>query len=284
MNETILHYSLIRFLPHIEAGEFVNVGVVAMSPDAKFFDFKIESKKIKRVTEFFPEIRKNAHIYRKGLQALVSRLEHTQQVQSSEFADFSNGFFQMLARPRETIFRFSEPRTLLTENPIEELEQLFSTYVERKFHSTPNGPEEKLRQRLHGWLKTANLSRYYKAEEIGTSEYVVRFPFVTNSQQENGALKAIKPLNLNQDKSGDILQHGDDWLARIRRLERMDTLPKQLLFAVKQPTAGTIEHQAAQEICQELSRLRGVTTLNFEDPNSILDWANISTPLGKMLK
>lgn len=283
MNETILHYSLIRFLPYIEAGEFVNVGVVAMAPGAKFFDFKIESKKIKRVTDFFPEIRKNSDIYRKGLQVLASRLEHTQQVQSSEDADFSHGFFAMLARPRETIFRFSEPRTLLTENPIQELEQLFSTYIERQLHSTPNSAEEKLRQRLQQWLRSANLSRYYKAEEIGTSEYVVRFPFVTTSPHGNGALKAIKPLNLNQDKSGEILQHGDDWLARVRRLERMDTLPQQLLFAVKQPTAGTLEHQAAQEICQELSKLRGVTTLNFEDRDLILDWANTSTALGRML-
>jgi len=44
------------FLPYPETQEFVNVGVVLMCADERFFDFRIETRRRDRVTGFFPEL------------------------------------------------------------------------------------------------------------------------------------------------------------------------------------------------------------------------------------
>ncbi|MFP3758365.1 DUF3037 domain-containing protein, partial [Cupriavidus sp. SIMBA_020] len=48
-------YALVRFMPYPETGEFANVGVVVMSPTARFFGYKLLDR-VGRITAFFDEL------------------------------------------------------------------------------------------------------------------------------------------------------------------------------------------------------------------------------------
>jgi hypothetical protein len=56
MTKIACNYSVIRFLPYPESGEFVNIGVVVSGPQTGFLDFRIERKKFGRIGKFFPEL------------------------------------------------------------------------------------------------------------------------------------------------------------------------------------------------------------------------------------
>lgn len=284
MKEHVCHYALLRFLPYREAGEFVNIGVVLACPELGFLDFAIERKKFKRITDFFPELKANVAIYRDGLRTLDREFERLRlhNGQKRGFSPLANQSpireaFTALLHPREALFHFGAPRTLLAMDPAQQLRELFENYIERQLTRVSNGPEEHLRRRMQSCLQQFNLSRYYKEDELGNANYTVKFPFVAfDPAFPQNPLKVIKPLNLAQDKSGEVYQHGDDWLARVRRLNKMDALPQNLLFAVNQPLRGTPQQRAAAEICQELATFKGVKTFDFEATTQIINWAQLS--------
>ena len=52
MKKYACQYAIVRFLPYLETGEFANVGIVMLCPDAGFFDFKL-LRHVRRITAFF---------------------------------------------------------------------------------------------------------------------------------------------------------------------------------------------------------------------------------------
>ena len=283
--EHVCHYALLRFMPYREAEEFVNIGVVLTCPEVGFLDFAVERTKFKRVTDFFPEFKpkETVTIYRDGLGALLREIERfsLQAQHDRRFKHFQaeqlRAAFLALTRPREAIFHFGSARTLLAPSPELALEQLFALYIERQLTHVPDSPEEHLRRRLVQWLAQSGLGRVYREEKIGTADYAVTFPFVAGPADAPPSLRrAIKPLNLAQQTTSDVYNHGDDWISRLRRLKRMDALPAATLFAVKQPPLGTPTQRAAAEIRAELADYAGVETLDFEATPRILEWAQLS--------
>lgn len=282
-NEHLCHYALLRFMPYREAEEFVNIGVVLACPKTGYLGVAVERKKWRRVTDFFPEFktRKTMAIYRDGLAILLRELDrfavqaaHDRRLNHPQSAEQTRATFLALTRPREAIFHFSEPRTLLTQNVERQLQQLFDLYVERQLTESSDAPEEHLRRELNRFLTQSGLANLYRKTEIGPPERAVAFPFVAGpTDAPPSLLRAIKPLNLSHDQSGEIYRHGDHWVGNLRRLKRADALPAATLFAIRQPPTGTPTARAAAEICAELNEYRGVTTLDFQAMPQILDWA-----------
>src|SRR5438552_6703190 len=56
MGEVVCNYAIARFRPYRETGELVNVGVVLVCPQVNYFGYLFETRKYKRVTDFFPEL------------------------------------------------------------------------------------------------------------------------------------------------------------------------------------------------------------------------------------
>jgi hypothetical protein len=140
------NYAIARFLPYAETGEFVNVGVALICPEAGFFDFQLARKK-RRVTGFFKELDKT--IYAAGLkyfcEELTSlrgalRLRDIKRASGGFEKEYALGVFRELVKPRESIFRFGAARTVLADDPAEHLRELYAFYVERQF-ATKEHPE-----------------------------------------------------------------------------------------------------------------------------------------------
>jgi len=269
MKEFICNFAPIRFLPYRETGEFVNVGVVVHCPQLDFFDFRVVTRKTRRITGFFPEL--EVDVLKKALRGLQHELE-TLPMTATELERVSNvspkiseyliARFRELVRAREGLLHFGPMGTCLIDKHETAVDDLFSHYVERQFAQGPEYQEKVMRVRLYQFLKDWNVSRFYKKNEIiGDDEFHVNMPFVhySNARVE----RVIKPINLSQDTASEIIDHGGTWVSRMQRLKKKGQLPRTVIFPVKLPNEGK-QLSAAREICHEMEAV-GILPLAFSD-------------------
>ena len=247
-------------------------------PRSGLLRYAFERRKHKRITDFFPEL--DFSIFKAGLSGLLKELsrvtcreKETAQLVLGGEAQARIGAFKELVRARETIFHFGEVATVLTPDPKAKLEELFTFYIQRRFASDREYQEVIMRRRLGDFLQKVNLARFYKQDQmVGDESYRVILPFV----HYDGATprKAIKPLHLAKEATTEIYRHGDAWISTVRRLNRINRLPTELLFTVKQPTGNKQREAAAQEICSELQN-HGALTVPFSDHDAIERFARV---------
>src|SRR5438128_996432 len=72
MKDLVSNYAIVRFMPYKETGEFVNLGVVMTCAQTNLFAFRVETRRQKRVTDFFPEL--EISVFKAGLDAFMQDL------------------------------------------------------------------------------------------------------------------------------------------------------------------------------------------------------------------
>ena len=279
------NYAVIQFLPYPETGEFVNVGVVLACSPAGYLDFAVARRRM-RVNQFFPEL--NSEIYMAGLHCLKEELLFHRSVQDEVhghliFPELRASFlekFRNVVRPRESLFRFSEIKTTLADDPKSALKHAMEHYVERQFARAKEYQETIMTNRLRGLFETHGLSNVYQSAPLGNETYQVKFPLV--QMDGANALKAIKPLDLDKSDSTKILEHGDAWINRIQRLEKIGQLPGQILFAVRAPEGDGQRRDAARDIIDQLQKLDAEVT-SIKDESRVLQFASAARELSPAL-
>lgn len=257
------NYAVIQFLPYPETGEFVNVGAVLACAPAGYLDFKIARRRV-RVTDFFPELK--SEIYTEGLRFLKKELSFYRLVNNEwngqfVFPELRASLlekFRHVVRPRESLFRFGEIKTTLADCPKSALKHVMERYVERQFAATKEYQETVMANRLRGLFKANGLAGLYQTATLGDETYKVNFPLVQLSGSV--VLKAIKPLDLDKPDSTKILEHGDSWVTRVRRLGKIGAFPKQILFTVREPDMDGRRRNAARDIMDQLKELDALVT------------------------
>lgn len=278
MSEFVCNYAIARFRPYRETGEFVNVGVVLLCPQLGFLGHAFERRKHKRITDFFPEL--DIDVFKAGLAGLLKELSRmtghgpdNQQFVLEDEAQIRLAAFRELVRVRETLFHFGEVGTVLAEEPKAKLAQLFNYYIERQFARDREYQEIIMRRRLGDFLQKINLARFYRQDQrVGDDNYHVILPFV--HFEGDKPRKVIKPLHLEKPTTTDIYRHGDAWISHVRRLQRINRLPKDFLFAVRYPGGKSKGQAAAREICNDLEKL-GALTVPFADTEAIRRFAQV---------
>jgi len=270
-------YSIVRFAPFVETGEFANVGVIMIAPEQRFFDFKLLIQRHSRVTHFFEQL--EPKVYRATMRNLREELTRVAGLLRQHGFDrrlkvndveFAKGLFAEIIRPRETVIKFGEPRAVLAEDNHATLDELYGFYVERNF-VTREYQEAVLERGVRRWLYQARIIDRFARQEVGDEEYHVSFPFV--ERHDDHPVKAIKPLHLAHNQPSKILDHGGQWLFRVGQLKRRNLLPEHLLFAVQGPTADGARERAYQEIVGSLIDT-GVKVLPYTDKELILKFAS----------
>ena len=254
MKKYACQYAIVRFLPYLETGEFANVGIVMACPATGYFDFKLLNR-IRRITAFFEEL--DAGIYRRAksdfqqeLQRIHNWLDpHKGEIQTPEFV---RHFFSELTRPREVMMRFEGVRVLMTDDPAQQLDELFGYYVERNF-ATKAYQEQLLDKTVRKVLVDAQLNKQFQANTIGNADsYHAKFPFV--HFEDGRAVKAIKPLHLAQADPAAIFDHGWAWIGKVQKLRALHLLPEHILFPVQGPTEADGERfEMFTDISQKLA-------------------------------
>lgn len=263
-------YSIVRFMPFVETGEFANVGILLVAPEQGYLDFKLMTRQT-RVTHFFEHL--DGKVYKATMQAVREELtraaELLRQVGTGNPAATGNEVFAEIVRPRETVVRFAETRVVLATDPRETLDELYGYYVERDF-VTPQYQEAVLEKTMRTWFSKARIGKRFHKARLGNEEYGVPFPFV--EQIDQLPVKVIKPLHLGQDEPTRIIEHGDQWRMRVNRLRDKKQLPERVLFAVQGPQHDGLREDAFRDVVDGLKDT-GVTVLPYEDKNLILEFA-----------
>lgn len=276
MNKTPCQYAIVRFMPYVETGEFANVGVVMMAPQARYFGFKLLTRRHGRITKFFEDL--EANVFRHAMYELKDELGRVHDVLKGHGFDrrlkhndveFAKGLFAEVVRTRETIVRFGEPRVVLADEPKETLNELFAYYVERNF-VTKEYRETVMEKGMRQLLFKHQLGERFHRTKVGDDQFHVTFPFV--ELRDERPTKIIKPLNLAQDETTKILEHGNKWEFRIRKLKECQAIPDRVLFAFEAPEEQGARARACQEAAGTL-RETGVTVMPYQDRVKILAFA-----------
>ncbi|MEM7698523.1 MAG: DUF3037 domain-containing protein [Verrucomicrobiota bacterium] len=287
----VVNFAAIGFRPYIELGEFVNVGLVAVEAKSRFLAYKLlPTQRTRRITASFPEI--DLTLYRTGLRRLEAELA-TLSIETNAWSDDvrqavkshpsqsdlfvedgDTALFEKLTKPRTAPFFYHSIGTRLTTNLEDCVGELFGRFVEHWNVEPVDYEEKKLTRRIRNVLRENKLGRSYReAPWVGTEAYHISFPIAFNPESNDVPEKAIKPLNLTQNSPTRIYMHGDDWLARLRRLKRIGCLPNEMLFVVKLPDDDECL-EAAKEICEGLER-QGASVLPVTDLEGVIEFARI---------
>lgn len=275
MKKFACQYALLRFRPFVETGEFANVAIVMMAPEARFFGFRL-LKRYGRITQFFHQLDRKVYLegralFKEELDRFACELRRSALDGRKTQPDIplARNLFNELVRPREAILQFAEQRVVLADNPKEKLVQLFDHYIERNF-VTKEYQERLLESTVRQLLLRGQLGNQYRPVKIGTPDFTVNFPFVR--MVEGKAQRIIKPLFLAQGDTTKILNHGGQWVDKVRRLRKRNALPKDVLFPVIAPQPDTKAHGAFTEIRDDLVTI-DVQVVPANDETVILKFA-----------
>lgn len=266
-------YSIIRFLPYAETEEFANVGVAMFAPTARYFDFRLTNK-WRRIGAFFDTL--DRRVFVQGMRAFKEELVRTRDMAGKLTGGEESGqssaqrMFEDLIRPREALFRFSTVRAVMTDTPEAKLAALFDYYVEHDF-ATHEYHEALIERAVRGVLRREGLGERFRRAKLGTGTLQFAVPFA-ELNETGRALRVIKPMHLAYDDPVRILDHGNQWLGRLRHLDRVKALPDAMLLAVTEPPADTDRHAAFDEVRRDLEIL-GATFAVANDEQAILGFA-----------
>ena len=118
-------YCVLRAVPRVERGEFINVGVVLFCREKRFLGARI-GLDAARLAALSPEC--DAAEIRAQLEAIARVAEG--DADAGPIARLSQSErFHWISSPHSTIVQRSEPHTGLTDDPAATLEHLFRTQV-----------------------------------------------------------------------------------------------------------------------------------------------------------
>jgi hypothetical protein len=188
-------------------------------------------------------------------------------------ANFANFAFSQLVKPREGLIYADQDRAVLTEDPADKLVDLYDQYVGRAFASKSH-QERFVEKRVHHILRAAHLTQLYKEQTlIGNDSYKARMPFV-RLDGAGKAVRAIKPLFLAHEDPTRLYDHGWEWLGKVNKLRRDDTLSGEMLFAVQKPSTDFGARASAYaSLVQDFTR-EGIEVIPEDDDASIVEFAS----------
>jgi hypothetical protein len=241
-------YTIIQFLPFVETGEFANIGIAVACPEAGYFGFEVAPKGWRRISDFFVPLERR--IYSAAIDRLNTHLDKLATMENGgASAEDITVLWAELTRSRDGMIRYSPPRAILTEDPEQVLEDLFGRYVERNFATTYHH-ERPLEQAVRKVLANADVGKLFKSLQLGEPYYHIQLPFVQTAGER--VVKVIKPLFLAHDEPIKILNHGGEWLERLRRLRKHQVIPFDVLIPVASPGTQDLRDKACREICDDL--------------------------------
>lgn len=254
MERDIAHYTLVRLLPQVDAGEFANIGVVLACPARKFFEFRL-IQRYGRVTRFFEEF--TGDLFLRVRREVEAELRHIRTQIGPAGAGNQTlvlRVLQDLTQPRESMVRYAPLRLLMTDDPAGELNRLVGRYVQRNVEGLRQRREEVLTRHVSKLLRSRQLAHAFAPDEVGPEEFPVQLPLV--HERDGQVLAAIKPLDLTQDEPVKIYEHGDLWVGRLRRLKQLGALPAGMLVPVEGPQIDDRRrHRAYTDIVRELGEM-----------------------------
>ena len=176
---------------------------------------------------------------------------------------------QEVVRPRETLVRYSELRSLyLEQKPAAVIEQLFERLVHRTF-ITEEYQESLMVKVIRQQLRDEKLT-HFKQQKIHDKFAEFTLPLVAKTND----VFVIRPLAFRQQTAIRLFDHAEQWLGRFRRLVNHNVLQKDnILLPLQAPCRNDKNLLGAfKEIERDLTAF-GVQTLDHHNKAGISRFA-----------
>jgi hypothetical protein len=192
-------YYLVRYVPHAEREEFLNIGLLLHSAEEQFLDCLI-TRDLRRIKRFHPQVDLEF------LRALQGYFE--QQIQQHE--DDLPGFLEGMQQSLSHVIQLAPARPILTAEPQAQLQELFARLVDNGQADFPTADTRmRIKLRLVEALRHARVlgdPRFEKripAEPLTHPGDPFHFDFgyrpLLAAGKPNGHLKLIHALSLHRD-------------------------------------------------------------------------------------
>lgn len=247
--KTAFRYSIIRFQPFADLGEFANIGVLAIAPESGRLEFKLARKRFGRLHDFFGDEAYRA--YGSAVDHLRDQLGRYTGPRNMFAPDSANRLFDYLTRPHESSIVFSDPRAVYVDRDLMSLvDVLFARLVMRQ---RQEAPELNLIGDIRQALRRHGISSF-RAIRVEDDVVPVTFPLA----HENGEFRAIHPLVFTQKTPLAVFDHGTMWKKRLGYLlARGKINAGAVLLAIEPPqdVEGSALFSAYEEAIDDLAQL-----------------------------
>ena len=192
-------YYLVRYVPHAEREEFINIGLLLHSAEEQFLDCLI-TRDLRRVKRFHPQ----ADL--EFLRDLQGYFEQQIQAHEDNLQGFLNGMEQSLSH----VIQLAPERPVLAAESQEQLHQLFERLVDKRQANFPSADTRmRIKQRLVEALRRARVFDHNRFEKRIPAEplthpgdpfhfdFGYRPPLAAG--KPNGHLKLVHALSLHRD-------------------------------------------------------------------------------------
>lgn len=275
MKTTAFLHGTIELIPYADQGEFVIVGVFAVDPGGRTLHWRLQKPaKTTRLAAFFPELdrrqfRETLRHLNEEWAELGAQVNHGSGTRALEIAEMDGGLlFRTLTQPRGGNLRYQARGTVIEEDIEGWLDRRFTKLVLRELEATEAPEEKRLTDEVRRQLGEWKVGKTWREAIVGPEAYHARFPFAYRKGPEEPVLRAIKPLHLAGATSVHILEHGDAWLQKIRRLRHFGEAPEVLIFPLAFPEhKNTAHYENARLVADDLRR-EGVEVL---DANQLME-------------
>lgn len=272
-------------MPYPEHGEFVIVGVFAVDATRRNITWKIQDTlKTKRMTAFFPELDRNIFTdaltnLRKEWKMIADMVSEQKGARTEALAldgPTPQDLYAALTHPREGMVRQKKRGTILTEDIDEWINDAFLRMVLRQEPGDAVPEEKTLVTKVKNLLNLWHVGKAWQEQEVGKGGYHAKFPLAYKPEGQNLVQRVIKPLFLAQPTATKIIDHGDTWLQKIRRLKQFDVAPERIMFPVHLPIEDNDELRTAAECVMKDIRDEGIETVPHNRLERLRDFAQVA--------
>lgn len=271
MKPTAYLHGTIELIPYADQGEFVIVGVFAVDPGGRTLHWRLQKPmKTTRLAGFFPEIDRRQ--FRETLKhlneewtELGAQINQDRGTRAFELAEMDGGLlFRTLTQPRGGNLRYQARGTVIEADIEGWLDRRFNRLVLREIEATEAPEEKRLTDEVRRQLIEWKVVKTWREAVVGPEAYHARFPFAYRKGPEEPVLRAIKPLHLAGATPVHILEHGDAWLQKIRRLRHFGEAPEVLIFPLAFPANENSPHYEYARLVADDFRREGVEVLDAD--------------------
>jgi hypothetical protein len=258
----LYRYSIIRFRPFAETGEFANIGVLVTHVSSGQTTFRLAAKRFGRVKHFFDGAYES---YRRANGYIRKELERA--VRDMPLLNDANDqfFYENFSRERESSTIFSAPRIMKATESLQEVADiLYDRYIGRNFEVTEN-VEASLAKNIRENLRARGIL-HFKTLRLDDDVVPIILPLAHRADEIYG----IKPLAFPQKSPLSILDHGSNWKIRFNYLlDKGKLKPHNVLLALAPPkNFDSSFHEAYEIVKSDLGNLPFNIVVADQSPSS----------------
>lgn len=237
--KTAYTYTLLRYVHDVASGEFANVGVVLLAPDARYAGALCRGTH-GRVSHFFPDMERDGF---KSLMRYIERRidelgDRLRNELSLDQAPADAGLLAKSVLPHDdSSLQWSPVGGGLCDDPSLKLEELYQRYVTRYDDKAANKGRDdgEVWKRFKNSLDSKHVTARLSAKKIAGADDEVEFAHAYKNSQWH----CFEPLSLDLAQSDSIKQKAHRWLGQMMGVQ--DSPEKfRVYFLVGAPKADQL--------------------------------------------